>query len=249
MGRCQGTPVGRSSEIAGRGSWPRSSCWWGSSSSRQPLRRERSRRARHPGTPHRSTWRRRSTWPRGWPIGSAVVHVGDVRVEVLTPSLLRLEYSPSQHFENSPTVNALNRRMPVPPYSVSTSGGWLTVRTAERHPALQAGVGTVHPAQHLPPPVVSEAGHRRWRRRGNGSAPSGRSARPAPPPWAEAPPSARPSPGTRARRATRGSSSSREPASPGTSSGRRQARRWSRCGTTTWPARRWHRPRAPSTCS
>ena len=32
---------------------------------------------------------------------SAIVHVGDVRIEVLTPSLLRLEYSPSQHFENS----------------------------------------------------------------------------------------------------------------------------------------------------
>ena len=45
---------------------------------------------------------------------SAIVHVGDVRIEVLTPSLLRLEYSPSQHFENDPTVNALNRRMPVP---------------------------------------------------------------------------------------------------------------------------------------
>jgi hypothetical protein len=60
---------------------------------------------------------------------TAIVHAGDVRVEVLTPSLLRLEYSASQHFENSPTVNAVNRRMPVPAYSVSTSGGWLTVRT------------------------------------------------------------------------------------------------------------------------
>ena len=60
---------------------------------------------------------------------SAIVHVGPVRVEVLSPTLLRLEYSPTQHFENSPTVNALDRRMPVPPYSVSTTGGWLTVRT------------------------------------------------------------------------------------------------------------------------
>ena len=62
---------------------------------------------------------------------SAIVHIGDVRIEVLTPSLLRLEYSPSQHFENDPTVNALNRRMPVPPYSFSTASGWLTVRTAK----------------------------------------------------------------------------------------------------------------------
>ncbi|MFZ0249845.1 MAG: TIM-barrel domain-containing protein [Acidimicrobiales bacterium] len=61
---------------------------------------------------------------------SAIVHRGDVRIEVLTTSLLRLEYSPTQHFENDPTVNILNRRMAVPRYSVSTAAGWLTVRTS-----------------------------------------------------------------------------------------------------------------------
>ena len=76
---------------------------------------------------------------------SAIVHVGDVRVEVLSPSLLRLEYSPSQHFENSPTVNALNRRMPVPPYSFSTSGGWLTVRTASATLRYKLGSGPFTP--------------------------------------------------------------------------------------------------------
>ena len=76
---------------------------------------------------------------------SAIVHIGDVRVEVLTPSLLRLEYSPSQHFANSPTVNALNRRMPVPPYSVSTSGGWLTVRTASATLRYRLGSGPFTP--------------------------------------------------------------------------------------------------------
>ena len=72
---------------------------------------------------------------------SAIVHVGAVRVEVLTPSLLRLEYSPSQHFENDPTVNALNRRMPVPAYSLSTSGGWLTVRTTNATLRYKLGSG------------------------------------------------------------------------------------------------------------
>lgn len=76
---------------------------------------------------------------------SAIVHVGDVRVEVLAPTLLRLEYSPSQHFENSPTVNALNRRMPVPPYSFSTSGGWLTVRTARATLRYKLGSGPFSP--------------------------------------------------------------------------------------------------------
>ena len=71
--------------------------------------------------------------------------MGDVRVEVLAPSLLRLEYSPSQHFENSPTVNALNRRMPVPPYSFSTSGGWLTVRTSSATLRYKLGSGPFTP--------------------------------------------------------------------------------------------------------
>ena len=76
---------------------------------------------------------------------SAIVHAGDVRVEVLAPSLLRLEYSPTQQFENSPTVNALNRRMPVPPYSFSTSGGWLTVRTASATLRYKLGSGPFTP--------------------------------------------------------------------------------------------------------
>ena len=47
---------------------------------------------------------------------SAVVRAGDARIEVLSPTLLRLEYSPSANFENRPTVNAIDRRLPVPPY-------------------------------------------------------------------------------------------------------------------------------------
>jgi hypothetical protein len=45
---------------------------------------------------------------------SAVVRSGHARIEVLSPTLLRLEYSPSGDFENNPTVNALNRRTTVP---------------------------------------------------------------------------------------------------------------------------------------
>ena len=81
---------------------------------------------------------------------SAVVHAGAVRVEVLSPTLLRLEYSPTQHFENSPTVNALDRRMPVPPYSrLQRSGGWLTVRTASATLRYKLGSGPFTALQHL----------------------------------------------------------------------------------------------------
>jgi len=71
---------------------------------------------------------------------SAVVRAGGARIEVLSPTLLRLEYSPSENFENSPTVNALDRRMPVPRYSAHTAGGWLTVRTSQA--ALRYKVGS-----------------------------------------------------------------------------------------------------------
>jgi alpha-glucosidase (family GH31 glycosyl hydrolase) len=60
---------------------------------------------------------------------SAIVRAGDARIEVLSPSLLRLEYSPTGRFENSPTVNAVDRRTPVPPYTKRIVNGWLTVRS------------------------------------------------------------------------------------------------------------------------
>src|ERR1700722_15224694 len=47
----------------------------------------------------------------------AVIVEGNARIEVLSPTLLRLEYSPSAKFENSPTVNVLDRRMSVPNYT------------------------------------------------------------------------------------------------------------------------------------
>ena len=60
---------------------------------------------------------------------------------MLSPTLLRLEYSPSGTFENSPTVNAIDRRMPVPAYSAGVSGGWLTVRTSQATLRYKVGSG------------------------------------------------------------------------------------------------------------
>ncbi|MFZ0667107.1 MAG: TIM-barrel domain-containing protein [Acidimicrobiales bacterium] len=59
----------------------------------------------------------------------AVVLSGDARFEVLAPTVIRLEYSPSANFENSPTVNVLNRRLPVPRYTSRDIAGWLTIQT------------------------------------------------------------------------------------------------------------------------
>ncbi|HXX90628.1 MAG TPA: TIM-barrel domain-containing protein [Acidimicrobiales bacterium] len=72
---------------------------------------------------------------------SAIVRVGEGRIEVLSPTLLRLEYSPAGNFEDSPTVNAINRRMPVPRYSARVSGGWLTLRTSQAMLRYKVGSG------------------------------------------------------------------------------------------------------------
>ncbi len=72
---------------------------------------------------------------------SAIVRSGDARIEVLAPTLLRLEYSPTAHFENAPTVNAVDRRFPVPPYRTEVSHGWLTVRTSRAVLRYRVGSG------------------------------------------------------------------------------------------------------------
>ena len=77
---------------------------------------------------------------------SAIVHLGDTRIEVLSPTLVRLEYSPSGVFENSPTVNVVDRRMPVPKYTTEVSGGLLTLRTSKMTLRYKVGSGPFTPA-------------------------------------------------------------------------------------------------------
>jgi hypothetical protein len=76
---------------------------------------------------------------------SAVVRAGDARIEVLSPTLLRLEYSPTGSFENRPTVNAVDRNLPVPAYRSGVSGGWLTVRTSRAVLRYRVGSGPFTP--------------------------------------------------------------------------------------------------------
>ena len=76
---------------------------------------------------------------------SAIVRAGDARIEVLSPTLLRLEYSPTGNFENNPTVNVLDRQMPVPPYRAQVQAGWLTVRTSQAVLKYRVGSGPFTP--------------------------------------------------------------------------------------------------------
>jgi alpha-glucosidase (family GH31 glycosyl hydrolase) len=67
------------------------------------------------------------------------------RFQVLGDGLIRMEYSPSGHFEDAPTVNALNRRFAVPRYRVSQSGRWLTITTSEATLRYRTGSGPFGP--------------------------------------------------------------------------------------------------------
>ncbi len=66
---------------------------------------------------------------------AAVVRAGHARFTVLTPRLIRMEWSADDAFEDHASLVFLNRRLPVPAFRVTTAGdtassrGWLTIRT------------------------------------------------------------------------------------------------------------------------
>lgn len=75
----------------------------------------------------------------------ATVLSGDARFEVLAPTVIRIEYSSTADFENSPTINVVNRRMPVPRYTSKVVGGWLTIQTTSMTLKYKVGSGPFTP--------------------------------------------------------------------------------------------------------
>jgi len=59
----------------------------------------------------------------------AVVISGQSRFTVLTPQLIRMEWSADSHFEDHASLVFINRRMPVPSFSTRDDSGWLVLRT------------------------------------------------------------------------------------------------------------------------
>ena len=60
---------------------------------------------------------------------AAVVVSGNMRFTVLTPRMIRIEQSANKRFEDRATFAIVNRRLPVPPFTTETQGGYLYVRT------------------------------------------------------------------------------------------------------------------------
>jgi Glycosyl hydrolases family 31 TIM-barrel domain/Glycosyl hydrolase family 31 C-terminal domain/Domain of unknown function (DUF5110) len=60
---------------------------------------------------------------------SAVVRVGQARFTVLTERLIRMEWSARSAFEDSATLAVVNRRLDVPHFHTSRTGGWRVIET------------------------------------------------------------------------------------------------------------------------
>ena len=79
----------------------------------------------------------------------AVVISGRMRFTVLTPQMIRIQYSPTSNFEDRATFTVVNRRLPVPQFTTTTEDGYLTIRTSALTLRYKEGTRP-NPAQKSP---------------------------------------------------------------------------------------------------
>ena len=77
---------------------------------------------------------------------SHTVTIGSARFEVLTPTLIRVEYATDKKFEDRPTQTALNRNEPVPHFTTKNSAGILTITTDKLTLTYISALGPFTPA-------------------------------------------------------------------------------------------------------
>ena len=77
---------------------------------------------------------------------SFVVRDGPVRFEVLTPSLIRMEYAQDRRFQDAPTLTATRSWLPVPRFSTFLRRGWLVIRTRQVTLRYRLGSGRLSSA-------------------------------------------------------------------------------------------------------
>ena len=71
----------------------------------------------------------------------ATVVEGDARFEVLTPEVVRMEYSPTGSFLDDPTFDILDRDFTPPAYTTSVQNGWLVLTTSNMVLRYELGSG------------------------------------------------------------------------------------------------------------
>ena len=60
----------------------------------------------------------------------AIVQEGRARFTVLTPEMIRIQYSEKQKFEDRATFAVVNRRLPVPQFTTEREDGYLVLKTS-----------------------------------------------------------------------------------------------------------------------
>lgn len=79
---------------------------------------------------------------------NAVVR-GDVRFEVLSPSVIRMEYSPNGKFVDATSVAVQSRTLGVTQFTSKESGGWLQITTSKLQLRYRTGSGAFGPGNLL----------------------------------------------------------------------------------------------------
>ncbi len=80
------------------------------------------------------------------PSPKAVVEAGNARFTVLTPQLVRMEWSKDSQFIDSPSLLFINRNLEVPPYTVSSVDEWLVIKTDKLELRYKKGSGEFKPS-------------------------------------------------------------------------------------------------------
>ena len=75
------------------------------------------------------------------PNPKAVVQAGQARFTVLTPRVIRMEWTKNGKFEDHATLVFVNRWLPVPPFTKTISRGWLEIKTAALTLRYKVGSG------------------------------------------------------------------------------------------------------------
>jgi len=80
---------------------------------------------------------------------AAVVTSGRARFTVLTPQMIRIQFSTTQKFEDRATFAVINRRLPVPAFTTREEGGYLYIETDSLTLRYRVG-GTISAAMKAP---------------------------------------------------------------------------------------------------
>lgn len=83
------------------------------------------------------------------PNADAVVESGNARFTVLTPEMIRIQFSKYKQFEDRATFGIVNRRLPVPEYDVTDDGTYIYIRTSALELRYRKG-GTIRTTTKTP---------------------------------------------------------------------------------------------------